>query len=92
MDLQYELPNYLSFNWDQMEEQISANGDREWNSREEILEYLREYSIPGYRVIGHISPETAKKWEGWRFGKLWVVSVNGTTTYFLCTEYGGIVV
>ena len=39
-----------------MEEKINANGDRE-----EILEYLREYSIPGYHVIVHIPPETANK-------------------------------
>ena len=92
MDLQYELPNYLSFNWDQMEEQISANGDKECNSSEEIVEYLREYGTPGYHVIGHISTETAKKWKDWNSGKLWVVSVNGTPSYFLCTEIGGIVV
>ena len=34
MDLQCELPDFLSFKWDQMWEQIRINGDREWNSKE----------------------------------------------------------
>ena len=89
MDIQLNKLPYISFLWYQMEEQVKKYGNKEWKSEEEIRKYIRENNIREYRVIGHISAETAKKWERWNIGVLYVVSVG--ENYALCLEDGYVI-
>ena len=83
MDLQVSNGR-MSFLWNQMEEQIKLNGSKEFKTREEILEYMKD--IRECRVIGHISRETAKKWKDVD-AKLWVVTLY-TNKEWKDEEYG----
>ena len=70
MDLQLSNGR-ISFLWYQMEDQINRNGSKEFKTRNEIREYIKD--IHECRVIGHISEETAKN------GK-----TENTESYGLC--------
>ena len=87
MDLQVSNGR-ISFLWYQMEDQIKQNGSKEFKTREEILEYIKD--IEECRVIGHISEETAKEWKDVENGKLWVVSLH-SDDYAFCLPCGMIV-
>ena len=52
MDLQLSNGR-ISFLWYQMEDQINRNGSKEFKTRDEIREYIKD--IHECRVIGHIS-------------------------------------
>ena len=88
MDLQL-FNGRISFLWYQMEDQINRNGSKEFKTRDEIREYIKD--IHECRVIGHISEETAKKWKDGEHGKLWVVSLH-SDNYVFCLSCGIIVV
>ena len=62
MDYYYEDHNLPRFSCKDLQQQIFLNGEREWNSLEEIAKNHRTLSIEGKaKVIGHIPKERAKE-------------------------------
>ena len=54
MEMLYTEELQLHFSREQKEEEIQQNGDRVWNSRKEILEYLENNQIEGKYIIGQL--------------------------------------
>ena len=55
MDILYSN-ELLYFSKEKMQEEIRRNGDRVWNSLNEIREYLENNSLDGKHVVGKLGP------------------------------------
>ena len=77
----YLLPRDISTTDEEIQKQIIAYGHREWKSRKELYTFLQNNYLQEWRVIGFISNNTAKKWENWDCGDLWLIAKGTEVKY-----------
>ena len=60
-----------------------------WKDWSALCSYASSLENKEAHIVGHIDPETAKKWLDWDLGQLFVVAVQGDFAF--CFEGGTIV-
>ena len=77
----YILPKDISITNEEIQQQIIEYGNREWISRKDVLEFLRENPCDNWSIIGWVSKRTIKKWEDWDRDDMWLIAKGNEWKY-----------
>ena len=77
----YILPKDISITNEEIQQQIIEYGNREWRSRKDVLEFLRENACDKWSIIGWVSKRTIKKWEDWDRDDMWLIAKGNEWKY-----------
>ena len=70
----YILPEDISITNKEIQKQIIEYGNREWRSKKDVLDFLREKPCDKWSIIGWVSRRSIKKWEDWDRDDMWLIA------------------
>ena len=77
----YISPEDISITNKEIQRQIIEYGNREWRSKKDVVEFLRENSCKKWSIIGWVSKRTIKKWEDWDIDDMWLIAKGNEWKY-----------
>ena len=75
------LPEDISITNKEIQQQIIEHGNREWRSKKDVLDFLRENPYDKWSIIGWVSRRSIKKWEDWDRDDMWLIAKGNEWKY-----------